>query len=142
MGAPTNYKMAKDPGKSCATCANYNKVISSCNKFVTYVDAGAVCDAWATTGQKAAMAIIKAACDVVLGYRILKAAQANTFAATPAPQQTQPTQEAPTAPSTNDSVAKTQAQEQSNTPENNRLASIGQAPLPKYKPVKTLTGRV
>ena len=56
MGVPTKYRKASDPSKCCGTCANFGKVNSACNKFVTYVDKGAVCDAYASTALKVAQA--------------------------------------------------------------------------------------
>lgn len=64
MGVPTKYRMAKDDGKSCATCAYYNKLNSACNKFITYVDSGATCDDW-TMGTKQAEAVIRRATGII-----------------------------------------------------------------------------
>lgn len=113
MGVPSKYRMSKDPSKSCQTCAYYNPIMSACNKFVTYVDKNAVCDAW-SMGTKMAAAIVKRAVEASPG-----AMQQMTFAATQAPVSTQ---QPPTPPS-DDSQAKTQKAEASNDAENARLNS-------------------
>lgn len=117
---PTGYRMSKDPSKSCQTCANYNPLISACNKFVTYVDANAVCDHWAMKAgsTKISSGVKKIAMQLALGWMTYKNAQAAVAPETVAQASTssQPPEQVPVS----DELAR---MNNANTGENQRLVN-------------------